>query len=542
VRVSAPDRSDNYCLATPGTIQTCSYLFRPGTLVTLEAQPAPDSEFMGWGGGCPDPMATTCQVTVTDDITVLAAFGGPTAFHLNVHSVENGVGAVRMSAPGLEAAICQGVPGLVQTCTYRVKSGTVVTLDAVAGPDSVFLDFNVPCADPTQPTCEVPVTQELTVGVAFGGPQPLRVELGSVQNGSGSIRVDPPGQDCALAPGSLAFCDHLYRPGTVVTLTPMPSPDSSFLWLGPPCAGTGPCQITVTDDVAVPGAFVITNRPPVAIAGPDQVVELGGIAILDGSSSSDPDGDPIAYGWRDATGFPVGGAPTLSLTLPLGTHDFTLTVDDARGESASDSVRVVVIDTVAPTIDVTSPQGVTLQQGTPLVISWTASDSGGIASFDVLFSVNGGASFDPVPGCSGLDGSARTCTWTTPGPPTQQARVRVLGRDASGNTGAGEGAFAIVNAFISVLTPNPGVLWPLGSTQTVRWLHNLPAGSTVDVELSRDGGVTWATLGAAVPSGNGLLGSFRWTVSGPRTQRARIRVVSNLVPPVTGRSMNFVIW
>ena len=50
------------------------------------------------------------------------------------------------------------------------------------------------------------------------------------------------------------------------------------------------------------GAIHEGNKPPIAVAGSDQVITLPtDSALLDGSASSDPDGkisDPIAIGWR----------------------------------------------------------------------------------------------------------------------------------------------------------------------------------------------------------------------------------------------------
>ncbi len=88
---------------------------------------------------------------------------------------------------------------------------------------------------------------------------------------------------------------------------------------------------------------VLSNRSPVAAAGPDQTVEAITPVRLDGSASSDPDGDILAYSWTNQNGQVVGSTAVVDLgTLPIGSHDFTLTVSDGL-VSASDSVRVTVL-------------------------------------------------------------------------------------------------------------------------------------------------------------------------------------------------------
>jgi hypothetical protein len=97
------------------------------------------------------------------------------------------------------------------------------------------------------------------------------------------------------------------------------------------------------------------NRPPAARAGPDRHVECsrpqGAQVTLDGTASSDPDGDPLQYEWTNASGAAVGTTATVTLDVPFGASTFTLTVDDGRGLTASDDVVVTVGDTTGPAID-----------------------------------------------------------------------------------------------------------------------------------------------------------------------------------------------
>lgn len=90
------------------------------------------------------------------------------------------------------------------------------------------------------------------------------------------------------------------------------------------------------------------NRPPTADAGPDQTVKTLEVVQLDGSRSSDPDGDLLSYSWRFIR-MPTGSQATLSnpnivnpTFIPdlVGEYLIELTVNDGRGGQAQDQVKI----------------------------------------------------------------------------------------------------------------------------------------------------------------------------------------------------------
>lgn len=119
-------------------------------------------------------------------------------------------------------------------------------------------------------------------------------------------------------------------------------------------------QITFGDHVfdRAP-VWVRTSRAPVANAGGDVVVEAtgpgGATVTLDGTWSSDPDGDSLTYAWTDDAGTVLGNGARISVELPIGRHSAVLVVDDGNGGTSEDTVEVVVRDTTPPTIASAAP-------------------------------------------------------------------------------------------------------------------------------------------------------------------------------------------
>jgi len=98
----------------------------------------------------------------------------------------------------------------------------------------------------------------------------------------------------------------------------------------------------------------VANNAPSANAGFSQTVQEGTTVVLDGSSSSDPDGDTITFAWVQTIGPSVTlsnpdsaissfVAPQVSASTTL---NFQLTVTDSFGGTSSSFTAVTVTNTV----------------------------------------------------------------------------------------------------------------------------------------------------------------------------------------------------
>lgn len=151
-----------------------------------------------------------------------------------------------------------------------------------------------------------------------------------------------------------------------------------------------PTVIVNYSGVAIAGA----DQPPVADAGIDFSVNEVSAVMLDGSLSSDPDGDTLTYSWTQLAGGPSvmlsgNDTATPSFTSPevaLGgeTLTFQLTVT-ANGQSASDTVSVTVVNI----------------NHTPVALAGTDQN----VTEGTFVTLDGSDSFD-------VDGDAITYSWT----------------------------------------------------------------------------------------------------------------------------------
>ncbi|MCU7859344.1 MAG: PKD domain-containing protein, partial [Candidatus Thiodiazotropha sp. (ex Lucinoma kastoroae)] len=105
----------------------------------------------------------------------------------------------------------------------------------------------------------------------------------------------------------------------------------------------------VTSDRVLIRTDINTNQAPIAVAGDDRTVSMGAWVSLDGSASTDTDGNIARYIWWQRSGPSVQltdrntAAPGFEAST-LGDVVLRLRVEDDRGARAVDDINISVVD------------------------------------------------------------------------------------------------------------------------------------------------------------------------------------------------------
>jgi len=225
------------------------------------------------------------------------------------------------------------------------------------------------------------------------------------------------------------------------------------------------------------------------------------------------------------------GMSQLSWTVSGPASDNCLVRIRALDGSALDASDAAFTISEKPGITLTAPNGSEKWQiGKTYNITWQSVNVGDVR---IEISVNGGAMWTDIISRSPNTG---TFAWLVTGQPSDSALVRLTALDGSASD-TSDALFAIVPAPALVVdTPNGGESLQIGQDFAIAWNSQNTSG-WVDIELTRDNGVTWEALADSTKDD----GSFLWTISGPASNTCLVRIADVTGAPLDISDAHFSI-
>jgi hypothetical protein len=252
------------CVVSAGgvTTQTCvsQYPANQTAQIFRETPSVAVSRFLGFSGACTGD-GFSCDVVMDGNETITV---GWMAMEVRISSAGgSGTGTVTGTAPNhpIGSFDCTIAPSTGATGTCSAKYDIIVppasiTLTATPTGNSVFAGWSGKCSG-TGPCVIQSEIDLLSVSANFTAAPAqtfrLRVSqtLGDQSLGTAQITSSPAGIDCTSEPwtvGNTGTCAFDFPAGTVVTVTATPLHGGTFdQWIGA-CAGSGPCQIAMTEN------------------------------------------------------------------------------------------------------------------------------------------------------------------------------------------------------------------------------------------------------------------------------------------------------
>ena len=264
-------------------------------------------------------------------------------------------------------------------------------------------------------------------------------------------------------------------------------------------AGSYVVQLIVNDGLTDSAPDTVTvsteNTAPVANAGPDQTGLMGESIVLDGSGSSDVDGDPLIFSWSLTP--PAGSGASLSDPTSVkptfvidaaGVYVAQLIVNDGSVDSSPDTVSINT-DNTAPVADAGPDQAVFVGESVTL---------------------DGNGSFD-------VDGDSLTFSWTLASTP--------LGSNATlSNGGTANPSFGIdlPGLYVAQLVVNDGLVDSVPDTISVSTENSIPVADAGPDQSVLVGDSVQLDGGGSSDADGDPLTHFWSLISAPQNSQAKL--------------------
>ena len=482
-------------ISGPAVVLSDANAARP-TFTAPEGLTNTDVEFqLSVTDGTNDPSVDTVTVTINADNDAPTADAG-------ILQVVNEGDFVTLTAAGSIDPEGQGL-----TYTWTQTSGPAVVLSNANAEQPTFtapeglantnVRFTLVVSDGTNSssaTVKVAIKADNDAPAADAGID-QSVSEGDLVTLTGGNSTDPEGQ-------SLTYT-WTQTSGPAVTLSDANAANPTFEAPEGLSNTTVQFELTVSDGTNTSSIDTVAitinadNDAPTAVAGHNQNILEGAVVTLNGTASSDPEGQPLTYSWVQTAGPAVtlndasAASPTFSAAPGIAIYQFELTVSDGSNTSSVDTVTVTA---AALPVFAPAPTPPTADAGSDQIVN-----EGEVVT------LNGTGSND-------INGDTLTYTWV------QVSGPAVVLDDASAAQPTFTAPEGISNSTVQFqLTVNDGTSSSVADTIaiTINADNDAPTADAGSNQIVTEGDlVTLTATGSSDPEGQGL--TYSWTqVTGP---------------------------
>jgi hypothetical protein len=304
------------------------------------------------------------------------------------------------------------------------------------------------------------------------------------------------------------------------------------------------CLVRVCDTDGNPvdqsnSVFTITSIPAITVTAPNggENWTVGSTHNITWTSTGLSGYVRIEYSINNGSSF-----NTLIVSTPdIGSYPWTIPnlpsinclvrVCDIDGNPADQSNSVFTI-ALAPTITVTSPNGgENWLVGSSHSITWTSTATSGTVR--IIYSTNNGSNWTLETLSTPDDGSY---IWTVPNVPSTSCLIKI--DDTNESIGDQSNSVFTITPMeaITVIAPNGGENWQVGSIQDITWTTTGTSG-TVGILYSTNNGSNWITLISSTADN----GSYQWTVPDSPSSNCLVRINDTDGSPIDQSNSVFTI-
>ncbi|MDD2691487.1 MAG: DUF4214 domain-containing protein [Simplicispira sp.] len=255
-------------LSCGSTCSSASASFASTSAITLTAQAASGSTFVGWSGACSGTSSSCTIAAGTSSANVTASFntstGGGTITPLAQTNLSGASGSFQYFSVAVPAGATNlsiqtsGGTGDVDLYVRFGQSPTRSAYDCLS--DNYGNTEICTASNPTAGTYYIMLEGyvafsglTLTASYQTGATQNYSLTVARQGTGSGTVTSSPAGISCG------STCSASYAAGTSVTLSAQPASGSTFAGWGGACSGTSSCTVSMSAARSVTASFTASS-------------------------------------------------------------------------------------------------------------------------------------------------------------------------------------------------------------------------------------------------------------------------------------------